>query len=357
MKAGLTLEELAVEINRQNEMKEDYLVNTRNLRMESYPDDVYLHLHGDSGEELVEPLEINQIAHRQFGTQLGIPAAYYDKMRQTHPRLLQENVNAWLERETEPRMLRTLGGTARAFLSNRYRRIDHMQIAEVVLPIIGQMQGARVESCQITESRMYLKVVNPRLEAEVVPGDIVQAGIIISNSEVGQGSVSIQPLVYRLVCSNGMVVNDASLKRHHVGRAVSTDENFMIYSEETLAADDYAFVKKIQDTVTAAVEETRFHRVVELMQNAAQARMNTADVPGVVKLASREFNIQDAEYEGVLQHLIEGNDLTQYGLSNAVTRHSQDVESYDRATKLESIGYDILSMPVRTWNKINQQAA
>lgn len=75
-----------------------------------------------------------------------------------------------------------------------------MEIAKVVLPLIGQMEGAHFESCQITESRMYMKIVNTRLEAEVVPGDIVQAGLIISNSEVGQGSVNIQPLVYRLVC-------------------------------------------------------------------------------------------------------------------------------------------------------------
>lgn len=38
---------------------------------------------------------------------------------------------------------------------------------------------------------MYIKVVNPRLQQEVVPGDIVQAGVIISNSEVGLGSVNI----------------------------------------------------------------------------------------------------------------------------------------------------------------------
>ncbi len=357
MKAGLTLEELALEIRHQDTLKEDYLVKPQNLRMESYPNGVFLHLIGDTQEDLVEPLTVSQIAHRQIGNQLGIPAGYYDKMLAEDPGLLKQNVNAWLDREPEPRMLRTLGGTARAYLSNRYRRIDHMAITKVVLPIIGQMTEARVESCQITESKMYLKVVNPRLQAEVVPGDIVQSGIIISNSEVGQGSVSIQPLVYRLVCRNGMVVNDASLKRHHVGRIVSTDQDFMIYSEETIAADDFAFVKKIQDTVRAAVDETRFARVVEMMQNASQARMNTADVPGVVKLASKEFHIQDEEYDGVLQHLIEGNQLSLYGLSNAVTRYSQDVDSYDRATKLESIGYDILAMPQRMWNRINQQAA
>ena len=48
---------------------------------------------------------------------------------------------------------------------------------------------------------------------------------------------------------------------------------------------------------------------------------------------------------------------TLYGLSNAVTRFSQDVDSYDRATALEGIGYNILSMPRQQWNRINQMAA
>ena len=79
--------------------------------------------------------------------------------------------------------------------------------------------------------------------------------------------------------------------------------------------------------------------------------------PAVVKLASKEFHITDSESTGVLQRLIESNDLTLYGLSNAVTRHSQDVESYDRASELESIGYSILTMPPRQWSRINRAAA
>ncbi len=225
------------------------------------------------------------------------------------------------------------------------------------MPIIGDMKDARFESCQITEDCMYIKVVNPRLQQEVVPGDIVQAGAIISNSEVGLGSVNIQPLVYRLVCKNGMVVNDAATRRNHVGRINSADENFLLYSAETLAADDHAFMLKIQDTVRAAVDEVNFSRVVGMMQEAATVKMNTENVPEVVRLASRDFGITDEEHPGVLQHLIEGKDLTLYGLANAVTRYSQDVASYDRATDLESIGYNILSMPAKRWNSINQMAA
>ncbi len=338
MKSGISLVEMAQEIQRQNDMKADYMLDTRSLRLEPFGGGLYLNAYDQSGDYAVEPLEVNAIAHRQIGTHLKIPAAYYDKMLEEYPELLAQNVNAWFQREPAVRMVRTIDGTARAFLSNRYRRIDNLDIAGIVLPVLQEMEGMHFESCQLTDSRMYIKVVNTRLEAEVVPGDIVQSGIIISNSEVGLGSVSIQPLVYRLVCSNGMVVNDAQTRRNHVGRVNEASENYQLYSEKTLEADDKAFAMKIQDTVRAVVDEVRFTRVVNMMREAKDAPMNTAAVPGIVKLVSKDFHITDDESSGVLQRLIEGNDLTLYGLSNAVTRHSQDVKDYDRATALEGIG-------------------
>lgn len=192
--------------------------------------------------------------------------------------------------------------------------------------------------------------------AEVVPGDIVQSGVIISNSEVGQGSVMIQPLVYRLVCSNGMVVNDAKTRKYHIGKANSMDGNFELYKQDTVEAIDAAFIKQIRDTVDAAVEQTQFDRVVNMMKEASEAKLNTADIPNLIQLTGKEFGITEDERGGVLQHLIEGNDLSLYGLSNAVTRYAQDVESYDRSTELEGVGYKILTMHPHIWKRINQAA-
>lgn len=328
MKTGLTLEQLAAEITRQQNAKEDYVVNTGNLRLESYGHDLALHVLNSDGADRIEPLEIGDIAHRQIGTHLSIPAKYYERMRSEDPGLLAHNVNTWLERTPAQRMIRVLDGKARAYLSNRYLRMDNYSIASAVLPILAEIPDVRIESCQITDSRMYIKAVNPRLQEDVTPGDTVQAGVVISNSEVGLGSVNIQPLIYRLVCSNGMVVNDAATKRNHIGRATDAEENFQLYSEKTLAADDQAFLMKVQDTVRAAAEEARFSQVVGMMREAAAVPMNTTDVPGVVKLTTRQFGLTDSEGEGILQYLIEGHDLSLYGLSNAVTRYSQDVNSY-----------------------------
>ena len=221
MKSGLTIVEMAQQIERQSKLKQDYLLDTRRLQVEPFGSQLYLHTFDDHDDPLVEPLEINQIAHRQIGTHLKIPAAYYDR----------------------------------------------------------------------------------------------------------------------------------------IGRVNEADENFQLFSQETLAADDHAFAMKIKDTVMAAVDETRFTRVVGMMREATTVQMNTTDIPGVVRLASKDFNITEEESTGVLQRLIEGKDLTLYGLSNAVTRFSQDVDSYDRATALEGIGYNILSMPRQQWNRINQMVA
>ncbi|WP_300606006.1 DUF932 domain-containing protein [uncultured Oscillibacter sp.] len=356
MKQGMTIQDAAKEIMRQSQAKADYLVNTANLHMETCDGIPILRLLDESGVDRVEPLDILTTAHRQMSAYLNIPWKYYERMRQEDIGLLAQNVNTWLRKGPEQRMIRTIDGRARAFLSNRYRRIDNIDIARITLPIIQQMPDAIYESCNLSDDYMFIKVVNPRLTAEVVPGDIVQAGVVISNSETGQGAVCVQPLIYRLVCSNGMVVNEARTRRNHIGRVTSADENLLIYSEATLRADDKAFVMKVQDTVRAAVDEARFTKILDKLRESKDKKLNTADLPGVVKLASSSMGITDAESEGVFQHLIEGTDYSLYGLANAVTRHSQDVESYDRASKLEEIGYQIITMSPALFQHINQTA-
>lgn len=353
MKAGKTLQELAMELDRQQAVKKDMIVDMGALSMDPGGTGLALQVTGGS---MAAQYGINDIAHRQIGQTLKIPALYYDRMRTEYPELLAQNVNGWFARTPDTkRMLRTMDGTARALLSDRYRRIDNFEVASAVLPIISGMDGASVESCELTESRMYLKVVNPRVTAEVKKGDIVQAGIIISNSEVGMGSVNVSPLVYRLVCSNGMIAQDGAVRKYHVGRANEGGEDFSIYRNETIEADDKAFLMKLEDSVKAAVNQARFAAIVDKMREATEATMEAKVVPQVVELASKEYGITEAEGKGILGHLIAGGDLSLYGLANAVTRQAQDVESYDRSTELEATGYKIITMAPALWRNLTRE--
>ena len=356
MKMGRTLTEMAVELDRQRSAKKDYLIDTRSLVIDPANNGFQLTLQGE-GQNII--LGVNEVAHEQIGSYTGIPARYYDKMRNENPELLATNVNSWFQKDPDVRMVRSLDGTARAFLSDRYRRIDNFEVAESVLPVIADMEEARVESCEVTDNRMYLKVVNPRLQKEVSVGDIVQSGILITNSEVGRGSLSIQPLVYRLVCSNGMVVNDGQrMRKYHVGRngMYGTMDDYSLYADDTLIADDKALMLKIRDTVRAAVDEVRFAKIVKQMQDAKDAKITTTNIPKMIELVGSDFKFSQNEREGILNHLIRDGEFSLYGLSNAVTRTAQDVDSYDRSTDMEGIGYTILGMSKDSWKRLNNVA-
>ena len=352
MKQGRALPEVLTELQRQNAAKQDYIGPAQAFHLE--PDGRTFSIsHMASGAQ--ETFGTTDLFHRQVGSALGIPAKYYDMMKKQKPELLAENVNAWFGDRDQSYMIRSMdygsGRVARALLSDRYRRIDNLEIASAVLPLFAGQEGMEVMSCEVTENRLYLKIVNHRLEMACV-GDRVQAGVLISNSEVGLGAVSVQPLVYTLACTNGMVVSSLGERKTHVGRAAKAmEDSFFLYSDETKEAEDKAFMLKLRDTTLAAIEEARFAQIVGKLEESNNARI-TGRVQDVIELTGKAFDLNQPEQDSIINYLIQGGNLSLYGLSNAITRASQDVESYDRATTLEGIGWQVATMEPAQWREI-----
>lgn len=179
MKTGKTLTELAAELDRQRTEMRDFIAPISQTTMQLRDDNNPVLKLSDIGE-----FGITEIAHEQLAGHTNIPTKYYNRMLVDSPELLQHNVNHWLTKfPTEQRLVRTLDGNVRAFLSNRYRPLDNYDLAQVALPALME-SGCKIESCEITDTKMYLKAVTPKLSYEIKKGDVVQAGIVISNSWV-----------------------------------------------------------------------------------------------------------------------------------------------------------------------------
>jgi hypothetical protein len=355
MKSGRTLVDLAQELDRQIATKQDLVLPSSLLQCRT-DQGGNLKLIVDAGSHLASggvmgsgEYGVTGLARRQLADKLKIPFAYFERMRAGQPDLLDRNVNTWLQTDGDRRMIRTLDGQVRAVLSDRYRRLDNFDLAENVLPILQGLDGARFESVELTDSKMFLKVITPRVEFEVAPGDIVQAGIVITNSEVGCGTLSVQPLIYRLVCKNGLIASDHALRKTHVGRSLSTEEESVtVFRDDTLAADDRAFFLKVRDVVEAAVSQTTFRQIAMKLQNTRDIRL-TGDPVKTVEVLANRYTLNDTERAGVLRHLIIEGDLSGYGLVNAVTHYSQDVEDYDRATEFEALGGKLIELAPTEW--------
>lgn len=256
-------------------------------------------------------------------------------------------------------MVRTLDGNARAFLSDRYRRVDHEQIAEAALPVLLESDEIRILSATVTELKMYLQVVFPRLEEEVRPGDPVQGGLIITNSEIGNGAFEIRPMVYRLVCTNGMIAGEEAssgrLRRRHIGRQVEGDEDYTLYEDDTREADDRALMLKIRDAIRALSDPQRFLNLMTRMSQAAASQPVANPVAAVEELG-KSFALPEGERHSILEQLIRSGDYSQWGMTNAVTAISHSCDSYDRAVELEEIGGRILELDARAWKRLAEAA-
>lgn len=343
MKQGRSLVELAQLIEDNKAAKADYVADTRELRLSDDGETLAINGHAEA-----KPTEH---CYQQIGDRIGIPKKYMDRMRTEAPALLATNVNHWFRAKPERRMVRTLHGNARAFLSDRYQRIEHEEIMTQVLPILAEAQ-LRILSCEITERRLYIKASTPRVTGEVKTGDIVEAGVIISNSEIGQGAVAVQKFRHRLVCLNGMVVPDGSLRQAHIGRQAASEESvYAMLSDETLRADDKAVLLKVRDVCKAVISQESLDADIARWRDATERRIEGNPVEAV-EVLGKKVGLSDTEQGSILRYLIEGGDISQWGLANAVTRFAHDPADYDRATELETIGSKVIDLAPGEWRAI-----
>ncbi len=349
MKTGKTVTELATELERQAASKRDFLAPTSAMEVGYFPDSKSLYFHLNE-----ESFDIKETAHDQIASRLDIPKKYYDRMMVSAPELLTENINHWLHAESDKRLIRVMDGGVRAFLSDRFRPLDNIDLATAVLPILLQ-NGVEVRSSEITERRMYIQAVTPRIQGEVKKGDIVQAGIAISNSEIGAGSLRVEPLMFRLTCLNGMITS-YSIKKYHIGKTNELlggeDGQFeRLLTDGTKSLRDQAFWRSVQDIVRGSFKEDIFNAELAKFQEAAGVEIQKDPLQLVEELPNH-FNISEGEKGSILKNLIKGGDLTKWGLANAITAVAHESESYDRSIEFERMGSEVIELPKKDWDAL-----
>ena len=382
MKSGKSIIELAQQIQDIKDNSRDFIVPTAKLSMtiETDREEVVRQaglppeqksnkifkpvLEFKNGDD--ERFALNSHSSRQLATYTGIPQAYYDKIQDENPNLLASNVNHGLRMQSqqekrgkiESRMLRTYRGSLRGFVSSSYRRLDCFDLLETVFPIIND-NGFEVISTELTEQRMYLQVHTPRISAEVKKGDVVQYGMTISSSDVGAGSVRVEPLIVRLICLNGATFT-SSIKKMHVGRNQAGDDIQELLSENTKNLSDAAFWSEVRDVVIGTMQQDFFKKQVEKLQFAATDEIKNFNIPEVVELASKHLGITNNNVRNsVVSYLANGADgagLTRWGLSNAFTfAANQDFVSYDDSVELQRSGSRILDLTSNQWRQISAE--
>jgi len=112
---------------------------------------------------------------------------------------------------------------------------------------------------------------------------------------------------------------------------------------------------KVRDMVRAVVDETRFRTTLGALQGLTDGRV-TGDPAKAVEVLARKVGATEGEQGGILRALIEGGDLSAWGMLNAITSQAHTVESYDRAVQFEAMGGSLIELPKSDWREILEAA-
>lgn len=341
------------ELIRQLETKKDYIADTTNLisYYDSYSNTIRLEIAG-----LNEPTRYRMTdnCHNQIGTKLKIPQKYYDYLRQNYPELLVKNINTLMPDQKSRRMIRTVDGKARAFLSDRYRPIDNLDVLSKVLhelEDISQNMNVQVIDSRLTENNLYIKVtskdlssyIKPKEEAQV--GDAVNGGIIIANSETGHGSYKVMPFIHVLRCNNGMI-SDKIFKRVHLGKKL--EEQQINWSELTNKLEDELLWSKLTDMIHNTFNRETFTQWIDEINNKAKEHIAKPTI-AIEKIIKTFPEITEDDKDKLLDKFAEysaGTGYTKWSLCQSVTDIAQTKEDYEKQIKYEKLANKILELEV-----------
>lgn len=314
---------------------------------------------------------------------LDIPVGYLKRLRQTRTDIYDATVNAFLHGKTVRRasgdtdvihepdarnfLIRayrgddTGEGVARALLSDKYGALDNL---DITMATLAGLEAAGIDpqslnlSGDITERRMYLRISAPHIQAlapQLLSGyrspytgqtgdenPTVFAGIVVSNSEVGNGAFTVTPRLTVEVCTNGMTISKDVQRAVHLGSRM--EEGLIEWSADTQRKQLELVTAKARDAVTTFMSPGYVERAIKALEAEAGVAVDPIKATDTIAYVGKKLGWTQTEQDGILGRFIQGQQLTSGGILQAATAYAQDIEDADASAELEAHAVEAMSL-------------
>ena len=249
-------------------------------------------------------------------------------------RMLVDNLNRIFEHQQRERVLvREAAGEVRAVLSDRFRRMDSDVIIGRFAEATTGLGAVPVES-HATDTKWAIKVMLPKV-FEPVDHEVMAFGLALTNSDFGDGALSVRGFCLRLWCTN-YAISEESLRQVHLGKRFK--EHDVAWSERTRKLDTDTMASAVSDIVVDLLGPERVNRECAIIKVAAEQEI---DAPAAIERLRKGGALTKAEAKAVagvynrpdVEMLPAGN--TAWRLSNALSLFAQEVGEEDVGRRLE----------------------
>jgi hypothetical protein len=242
--------------------------------------------------------------------------------------------------EKKKYLVRSINGQARGFLSDHYRRIDCRPIVESFAKGCEKIGAVPVEGLG-GDTRIAIKALLPMV-FEPFKDEIIAIGVVLSNSDFGNGALSIRAFILRLACING-VIREEVLRQVHLGGRL--DEN-MIFSKKTYELDTKTMCSAVSDIMTGALGPEKVNASIEAVKKASEQKIS--DVGTLMKqlqksllLKSEADEVKKVFNDGGIEQLPLGQSM--YRMSHAISWVAKTAKTPERRLELEQAAGEVMT--------------
>jgi hypothetical protein len=326
----MKLQSLIEELERQKPLKWDEKLYSSQIKMVLAENQPRFQIKANGS------LSINESCHSQIAEKLEIPLKYYHRMEEETPELLARNVNTWLERSEKEYFVRGMGDSVRAFLSDRYRVIDHLDVLYCALNEL-QAHEAEIEDCFLSETEMNVKVKSQKLRDFVRhKDDLMIGGIFLANSETGHKALRVEPRLFRVKCSNGLIIEELVTREIHIGNG------------------DEAFDEIIYLSLRRSIRElfSKFGEIIQVLRESSEIKIKNPQK--MINNVVEHYRLSEAQRDNILMAFGAEPEYDKLGLANALTQAAQKEETWEKSVEMERIAGHLIALPVEEFKAMDE---
>lgn len=228
-------------------------------------------------------------------------------------------------------------GTLRAFLSEQYAYIDNRWYIETLKKVVPDGRWSHFYG---DEDNLRGNLLIPDTMMDYGQDDSDYGGMVTcKNSEVGNGSISETPSLFRAICMNGCIFGQSlgeQRKTIHKGKV-----NLLLLA------------RQIEDNIKNQIPLLPDY--FEIFFKTKDRTFRREDVLPVVASSLSSLGTTKKENVNILKAFSEEPMYSQFGIANAVTRAAQKL-SYSQHEKLDQEGGKVISWSENKWDSIVKSA-
>ncbi|QST02852.1 DUF932 domain-containing protein (plasmid) [Pontibacillus sp. ALD_SL1] len=323
------LEFLLKQMEKEAENKHDELLDFSTLRLR------------EDGRAVVQGdvYDLTDWASSQLCNLVGVPYRYYQDCPAS---LRQHNVNHWMDRMDEENQrlfrLRKEGDETviRSILSEKYTKYDNHEVLHLVNEYLNRASNDYdIEGWHHDGDNFHLRVVFNDLSTSIgkTPDgkdDEHKVGIHVMNSEVGKSSIRIIPLVYRLICSNGLM-----------GMAPNQDKT--IFAKRHAYIDHDSMEEQVAAAMRDAIEIG--DHTIDVLEKSKQIMVD--DPYEVIDRLAKKEKYSKKMTEAVKDAYRHENDGSLFYVVQSLTDVAKNYE-HDRRLEIETTASKLLQKMTKT---------